>query len=377
MPSDTDRLVSGDIYAAPRGADLSDVEVLLHDVALSVAFQITPHNPQYVIKRLLPNSCYKIITGVPCYSERHGIGEVGNLLAPVPKRALLEAIERNEIITVDDAPHDDSVTCYMSSHIQNKGIQSVAIVPIGRGGARWLIVLDKVPPSEQGFSTRDRDHLEACKSSVERSLSHLTEEIVEANNRTLQRALSEYAHLLRNPLTVVGGFARKLKQTRDPERIELYSDIIYSHARRLEEDFCSFVTLVGFLFPGVDRKAAVSLEWFLQEMASDPRYQVLGERDVLTSQVLVVPAALQALLSEMGKYLRASGGSTEIVLVEARKSRTHAALFFHSSAFQEFKEDKDVRLAIFRQVAYQLDGDCRIGKGWCQISVPLTQSRPL
>ena len=376
MLNQGDDLLNGDSYAVPANTDLSDVEMLLHDVALSVAFQITPHNPQYVIKRLLPDSCYKIITGVPSYSERHGIGEVGSLYAPVPKKALLRAVEHNEIVTVDDAPRDESVTCYMSSHILNKGIQSVAIVPIGLSDVRWLIVLDKVPPSQKGFTSRDREHLEACKSSTERSLLHLSEEIVEASSRTLQLALREYAHLLRNPLTVIGGFARKLKQTRDPERIELYSDIIYSQSRRLEDDFCSFVTLVGFLFPGAERKSRASLESYLGDFLSDPQYQVLGDRDALACPVLVVPEALRALLGELRKYLRCSAGSGEIVRIEARRSETHAALVFHSTAFQEFKEDQDVRLAIFRQVAYQLDGDFRIGMGWCQFSLPLRESRP-
>jgi hypothetical protein len=359
---------------SPPATGLSDVELLLHDVALSVSFQITPRNPQYVIKRLLPDSCYKIISGVPSFSERHGIGEVGNLYAPVPKKALLHAIEWNEIITIDDAPHDDSVGCYMSGHIRNKNIQSIAIVPIGRENVRWLIVLDKVPPCEMGFSPRDREHLEACKSSTERSLLHLSEEILEVNHRTLQRALSEYAHLFRNPLTVIGGFARRLRATHDPEKIATYADIISSQSTRLEEDFCSFMSLVGHLFPNAGGRVAVSLESCLQPFQSDPRYEVLGDRAALAATVQVVPEAVQALLGEMKKFLLCSSGSDEVVRVEARKSHAHGALIFYSTAFQEFKEDQDVRLAIFRQVALHLDGDCRVGKGWCQISLPLKEA---
>ena len=123
------RSPGGDEHAAPGEAGLSDVEVLLQDVALSMAFQVTPYNPQYVIKRLLPNDCYKIISGMPSYSERHGIGEVGPLHTPVPKKALLHAIDRNEIVTIDDAPHDDAVNCYMSSHIQNSASNSTPAMP--------------------------------------------------------------------------------------------------------------------------------------------------------------------------------------------------------------------------------------------------------
>jgi len=357
--------------ASPAQGGLSDVEVLLQDVALGMAFQVTPNNPQYVIKRLLPNDCYKIISGMPSFSERHGIGEVGHLHTPVPKRALLHAIERNEIVTIDDAAHDDSVGCYMSGHIKSKNIQSVAIVPIGRNDVRWLIVLDKVPPSGIGFSLRDREHLETCKSSTERSLLHLSEEIAEVNNRTLQMALSEYAHLFRNPLTVIGGFARKLKQTKDPERIESYSEIIYTQSQRLEEDFCSFMSLVGFLFPGRHRKVRDRLDRHLRLFLADPQYQVLGDRQLLECEVQVDPEALQVLLDEFRKYLRCSSGTGENISIEVKKEPTHAAVIFHSTAFQVFKEDQDVRLAIFRQVAYQLEGDFRMGQGWCRITLPL------
>ncbi len=376
----TDDLISKD--AAPaRGEEssasstqggLSDVEVLLQDVALSMAFQVTPINPQYVIKRLLPNDCYKIISGMPSFSERHGIGEVGHLHTPVPKKALLQAIEWNEIVTIDDAAHDDSVGCYMSGHIKSKNIQSVAIVPIGRNEVRWLIVLDKVPPSERGFSPRDREHLENCKSSTERSLLHLSEEIAEVNNRTLQKALSEYAHLFRNPLTVIGGFARKLKQTRDPERIETYSDIICTQSQRLEEDFCSFMSLVGFLFPTRHRRLRDRLDRHLQSFLDDPHYQLLGDREILEQEVLVIPEALAALFDELRKYLRCSAGSVESVLIEVKKEPAHAAVIFYSSAFQVFKEEMDVRFAIFRQVAYQLEGDFSMGRGWCKITLPLS-----
>lgn len=373
MLGDSEPLAAGGCYAPPVHTGLSGVEMLLHEVALSVAFQITPKNPQYVIKRLLPNACYKIISGVPSFSERHGIGEVGSLYSPVPKRALLRAIERNQIVTIDDAPGDDIVGCYMSGHIKSKNIQSIAIVPIGRDCVRWLIVLDKVPPSDKGFSQRDCDQLEICKSSTERGLLHLTEEIVEDSHRTLQRALSEYAHLFRNPLTVIGGFASRLKHTRDPEKIEIYSDIIYSQSRRLEDEFSSFMALVSYLFPNGNPKSCENLGRFLGDFRADPRYQVLAEGDVLDCPILVVPGVLQSLLSEMRHYLRCSSGNGEVVLLEAKKSQTHAALVFNSTAFQEFKEDQDVRLAIFRQVACQLEGDWRVGKGWCQVSLPLKE----
>jgi hypothetical protein len=362
--------------APPAHADLSDVEVLLQDVAMSIAFQLTPHNPQYVIKRLLPNDCYKIISGMPSFSERHGIGEVGHLHTPVPKKALLHAISRNEIVTIDDAPHDDAVNCYMSGHIMSKKIQSVAVVPIGRDGVRWLIVLDKVPPSSRGFSPQEREHLEACKRSTERSLVHLSEEIVAVNQRTLQKALNEYAHLFRNPLTVIGGFAKRLRETRDPVRIELYSDIIQSQSRRLEEDFSSFMALVGYLFPGGHPTVDAPLGRYLAPLLADPCYELRGDRRAAECAVRVPPEVVTTLFDEMRRYLQCSAGSNETVRLEVRKDPTHAAVVFYSTAFQEFKEDNDVRFAIFRQVAYQIDGDCCMGKGWCQVSLPLSEARP-
>jgi len=371
-----DAAAGRDQRAFPEGSDLSDVEFLLHDVALSMAFQITPRNPQYVIKRIIAGDCYKIISGMPAFSERHGIGEVGHLHAPVPKQALLSAILENRIVAIDDAPNDESVGCYMAGHIRSKNIQSIAIVPIGRDAVRWLIVLDKVPPSEKGFTDREREHLEACKSSTERSLLRLSEEIVETSQRTLQNALREYAHLFRNPLTVIGGFARKLRETSDPERMQSYADIIATQSRRLEEDFCSFMTLVSHLFPNGHPKVAEPLGTFVAPFLADPRYRLEGDELLLSAAVQVIPEAAQALFGEMRKFLLCSAGSAEEILIELDREPAHAALVFHSSAFQQFKENADVRLPIFRQVAYQLDGDCRIGKGWCRISLPLGDLRP-
>ena len=329
-----------------------------------------------MIKRLLPNDCYKIISGMPSFSERHGIGEVGHLHTPVPKKALLHAIEWNEIVTIDDAAHDDSVGCYMSGHIKSKNIQSVAIVPIGRNDVRWLIVLDKVPPSGKGFSPRDREHLETCKSSTERSLLHLSEEIAEVNNRTLQKALSEYAHLFRNPLTVIGGFARKLKQTRDPERIE---SVLGDHLHPVPAAGGGLLLVHGaggLPLPQPAREGARAVSSGTSgSFSRTPSTSSWGSRQLLECEVQVVPEAVQALFEEFRKYLRCSSGTGENILFEVKKEPTHAAVIFYSTAFQAFKEDKDVRLAIFRQVAYQLDGDFRMGKGWCQITLPLSESR--
>jgi hypothetical protein len=259
----------------------------------------------------------------------------------------------------------------MSSHIRSKNIQSVAIVPIGRGEVRWLIVLDKVPPSAKGFSSREREHLESCKRATERSLLRLTEEIVEESNRTLQKALGEYAHLFRNPLTVIGGFANKLKQTRDPERIETYSEIICTESRRLEADFCSFMARVCFLFPSRQRRVLDRLDRHLRRFFADPQFEFTGDPRSLERDILVVPEAAQALFDEFRKYLRCSCGTAESIRVEVRREPAHAAVIFSSTAFQPFKEERDVRLAIFRQVAYQLDGDFRMGLGWCRISLPI------
>lgn len=371
MPGDGDDQFESGGEIPPTLTGLSDVEVLLQDVALSVAFQVTPDNPQYVIKRLLPNDCYKIISGMPAFSERHGIGEIGHLHTPVPKRALLRAIESNEVVAIDDAEHDESVGCYMSGHITSKSIQSVAIVPIGRNDVRWLIVLDKVPPSAKGFSPREREHLESCKRATERSLLRLTEEIVEENNRTLQKALGEYAHLFRNPLTVIGGFANKLKQTRDPERIATYSEIICTESRRLEEDFSSFMALVCFLFPSRQGKVLDRLDRHLRRFFADAQFEFSGDPRSLECDILVVPDGVQALFDEFRKYLRCSCGTTETIRIEVRREPAHAAVIFSNTVFQPFKEERDVRLAIFRQVAYQLDGDFQMGMGWCRISLPL------
>jgi signal transduction histidine kinase len=173
----------------------------------------------------------------------------------------------------------------------------VAIVPIGRNDVRWLIVLDKVAPSRMGFSLRDREHLETCKSSTERSLLHLSEEIVEVNHRTLQRALSEYAHLFRNPLTVIGGFAKKLNRP-DPRGSNLLRDHL-PPVLRLEEDFCSFMALVAFSSrpaPGVRD----CLDRYLRRSIGP---SVPGDRSLETRQ------ATRGAAGSFGEFRNTSGSS--------------------------------------------------------------------
>jgi len=132
---------------------------------------------------------------------------------------------------------------------------------------------------------------------------------------------------------------------------------------------------VGFLFPSRHQKVRDRLDRLLQFFLADSQYAVLGDRQLLECEVQVVPEAVQALFEELRKYLRCSSGTGENILIEVKKQPTHAAVIFYSTAFQMFKEDKDVRLAIFRQVAYQLEGDFRMGKGWCTITLPLGENR--
>jgi hypothetical protein len=158
--------------------------------------------------------------------------------------------------------------------------------------------------------------------------------------------------------------------------MQSYAGIIHEQSLRLEDDFCSFMALVSHLFPNGHRKAEEPLLRFVGPFLADPRYRLVGDERLLSAVVEVVPEAAQALFGELRKYLSCSSGSAETVVIELAREPAHAALVFRSSAFQKFKEHADVRLPIFRQVAYQLDGDCRIGKGWCRISLPLGAGRP-
>jgi hypothetical protein len=131
------------------------------------------------------------------------------------------------------------------------------------------------------------------------------------------------------------------------------------------------MALVGFLFPGRQPKVRGRLDRYLGCFLADPQFQYLGDPRFLERDLLVVPEAVHALFDEFRKYLRCSCGSAENILVEVRHEPAHAAVIFTCSAFQPFKEERDVRLAIFRQVAYQLEGDFHVGKGWCRISLPV------
>jgi hypothetical protein len=134
------------------------------------------------------------------------------------------------------------------------------------------------------------------------------------------------------------------------------------------------MALVGYLFPNSQPRAVDHLEKYLQVFLADPQYQILGDPHLLECDVLVAPDVVYTFFTELKKYLRCSSGSGEKILIELVKEPSHLALFFYTTAFQEFKEETDVRLPIFRQVAYQLNGDCRMGKGWCKVSLPLGEN---
>jgi hypothetical protein len=353
---------------------VTEIERMLHGVALDVALKITPENPQYVIKRLLPDNCYKIVSGMPPHSERHGIGEVGHLLKPFPKRALLRAIDSNEIVVINDAPKEDEVMCYMAGHIEEKKISSIAIIPICRAEVRWLIIIDRLQSVSGGFSQESIELLEACKYTTDRALTNLSEEIVEDSSRTLRMAMCEYAHLLRNPLVVIGGFADRLKKTEDRTAIYRYADIISSHARRMEEEFSSFVSLVTFLFPNGHHAVREHVATLLTPFLSDDQYEVNLEQTILREEVEVVPEIMKAFCLELKKFIARSGRAGDRATVEAVRENSHLTLLFHSSAFQDFKEDADVRLPIFRQVAYKMNGHFWLGKNLCKVTLPAASS---
>jgi two-component system NtrC family sensor kinase len=87
-----------------------------------------------------------------------------------------------------------------------------------------------------------RHRMEKWTQSLEDEVAKRGDEIKKAHNKLLQaekfaalgRLTSEIAHEIRNPLTALGGFGRRLQKIAIEEREKEYADIVVSEVNRLE-----------------------------------------------------------------------------------------------------------------------------------------------
>jgi phosphoglycerate-specific signal transduction histidine kinase len=88
-----------------------------------------------------------------------------------------------------------------------------------------------------------RQRMQRWTQSLEEEVKKKTDEIMKTQGKLIQaekmaalgRITADIAHEIRNPLTALGGFGRRLQKISCTEKEKVYADIIVSEVHRLEQ----------------------------------------------------------------------------------------------------------------------------------------------
>lgn len=357
--------------------NFSEIEMqVLGKWTYNLAINIVPENLQCILMRLGHESKrYRIITGLPSDNRRHGIGEVGHLFEPVEKTALLEAVRANEVVLIQQAQTDNRVS-YMERHIQEKNIQSIAIVPICYGKVvRWLIAIDKVPPCQPGFPGPELEYLKKQKHWLENHELPFVRLETSANYgmTSLRSILDNYGHEIRNRILPIGGYAQLIQKSISPEhvRIARYVEHIIRECRRCEHELAAFTQLIIHLYSAEDAREPIALTELLDYFNIIPnlRYATdeAAHRDVT---LLSYKVPLEAVFAEMARYIDATGIKHEETELSVGQDPYTVHLVIKNRVFQQFKVDMDVRLALFEHIIKKAGGNVVYGQGEVHLCFP-------
>jgi hypothetical protein len=360
------------MYITTKGGEIvtENIMEVLTSAAAKITQTLTPNNPQCVIIRILEDdnrNIFKIFWGIPIDSQRHGINNVGHLLEPTPKMAILEAITKDEIVIIDDAMTDPRVN-YMHEHVVNKGILSLAVIPISsRRMINWLIIVDKVAPEKKGFTSHQTKSLAKFKVHIEEKVDDLEQT---NNSSYLDGLLGEYAHLLLNALSPVGGFAQRIKKSKDLDKIGIYADIIEREVTKAQKEFKSFVELINFAYGNHMklRKLKISeiIGWWEDLCDIESEYDVL-ERSILADQTVI-----KKLISELKNYIEQGASSKDDLFICISEETFDVVIKISSDAFRSFKENTDSRLSLLKEVVRKQSGKMDIREELCILAFPIS-----
>jgi hypothetical protein len=349
---------------------------LLSKWTYNLAINIVPENLQCILMRLdLGGKRYRIITGLPSDNRRHGIGEVGHLYEPVVKTALLEAVQTNEVVVIQQAMTDPRVD-YMQRHVLNKDIEAIAILPICYEKAvRWLIAIDKVPPSKPGFSDKELDYLKRQKywlENIELPVVRL-ETTMNHGITSLRSILDNYGHEIRNRILPIGGYAQLIKKNLSPDnsKITRFVEHIINESKRCENELAAFTRLIIHLYSGEDAKEPIMVRELRDYFRNLPNMRYLGDEKAY--QELAIESyknALDAVFSELARYIATTGIKKDETCFSVAQDQFSISLLIKNRVFQEYKKDMDVRLSLFEHIIKKTGGNVAYGNGECLIRFP-------
>ncbi len=193
---------------------------------------------------------YFIRSGLPSHVGDHGFG-LEELLYEPKKEALVEAYESGKVIIINDAKRDQRTSYMRSMTLDPKyDIDHIAVIPVnfnGRFQVGFLVVIDIVNSPQQGFAREQEMFLEKAQELIIRTIMDANELRDRMKvNRTKERSdlLLSLHHEIRNPLTVLGGFARRMPGVTTDETVLKYAGIMVDESTRLEKilnDLPSFI----------------------------------------------------------------------------------------------------------------------------------------
>lgn len=349
---------------------------LLSKWTYNLAINIVPENLQCILMRLgQGGKRYRIITGLPSDNRRHGIGEVGHLFEPVAKTALLEAVRANKVVVIQQARTDSRVS-YMDKHVLDKGIEAIAILPICyEKVVRWLIVIDKVPPSKPGFSDQELDYLRKQKHWLENFELPVIrlETTMDYGLTSLRGILDNYGHEIRSRLLPIGGYAQLIKKhlSTDHVKITRFVEHIINESRRCENELAAFTKLIVHLYSAEDTKEPIQVTNLLDYFRDISNKRYLGDENQYQGITLSgYKNALDAVFSELARYIITTGIKQEETRVAVTQDDFTINLVIGNRVFQGYKKDMDVRLSLFEHIIKKTGGNVVYGQGECLIRFP-------
>lgn len=210
---------------------------------------------RFVVKEVFPGDTgmmYFIRSGLPGHVGDHGFG-LEELLYEPKKEALVEAYESEKVVIVNDAKRDHR-TSYMRSMTQDPkyDIDHIAVIPVnfdGRFQVGFLVIIDIVNSPQQGFVREQQMFLEKAHELIIRTIrdaSELMHKMKISRMKEKSDLLLSLHHEIRNPLTVLGGFARRMPGVTTDETVLKYAGIMVDESVRLEKvlnDLPSFMAV--------------------------------------------------------------------------------------------------------------------------------------
>ena len=357
--------------------NFSEIEMqLLSKWTYNLAINIVPENLQCILMRLdRGEKRYRIITGLPSDNRRHGIGEVGHLYEPVAKTALLEAVGSHEVVVIQQAKTDSRVS-YMERHVLNKDIEAIAILPICyEKVVRWLIVIDKVPPSKPGFSDNELDYLKKQKHWLENYELPVIrlETTMNYGLTSLRGILDNYGHEIRSRLLPIGGYAQLIKKHLSPDHVKItrFVEHIINESRRCENELAAFTKLIIHLYSAEDTKEPIPVTEFLDYFRDISNKRYLGDENQYQEITIAgYKDSLDAVFSELARYIATTGIKQEETRVAVTQDDFSISLVIKNRVFQGYKKDMDVRLSLFEHIVKKNGGNVVYGQGECLIRFP-------